>query len=92
MKKIEATMIKRLMRINSTPLVSFSLEHSLFSLFSHTIAHLKHSWSTLALEKGRQRKVKKAKESKGQARKIWIKQLQQEYVQVIGCMCEFLAG
>jgi len=43
--------------------VGFSLELSLYSL-SHTLAHLEHSWSTLALGKGRQGKGKKEKGKK----------------------------
>jgi len=43
MKKIEASMIKRLMRISSQPFSTFSLELSL----SHTLGHLEFSWSTL---------------------------------------------
>ena len=74
--KREASLLKIIMRISSEPFVSFILELSLFSLFSNIVAHLENSWSTLALEKGRQRKDKKEKERKYQARKSWIKQLQ----------------
>lgn len=34
----------------------------------------------------------KAKENKVQERKIWIKYFKWEYLQVTGCMCDFLAG
>lgn len=37
-------------------------------------------------------KQKKDKESKDQSRKSWIKQLQQEYLQVISCIYVFLVG
>ena len=60
-KKIEASMIKRLLRISSHNFFSSSLE---LSLFSHTLAHLEHSWSTLALEKGKQKEEKERKEKK----------------------------
>ena len=38
---------------------------SLFSLLHHTLRHLEHSSSTLALEEGKQRKDKEGKGSKG---------------------------
>ena len=36
--------------------------------------------------------TRKVKESKDQTRKSWIKQLQQEYLQVTFCMCDFIAS
>ena len=81
--------MKRLLRISSQPFVYFSLE---LSLFSHNIAHLEHSWSTLELEKGRKRKDNKTKGRKNQARKSWIKRLQQDYLQVSSFMYDLLAS
>jgi len=46
-------------------------------------------WGTLALEKGR---TSKANGSKYQARKIWIKQLQQDNLQVSSYMYDFPAS
>ena len=43
-------------------------------------------------EKTSAKRRRKVKETKDQARKIWIKQLQQEYLQVTSCMYDFLAG
>jgi len=40
MKKIEASMIKRLLRINSKPFFIFSLAFSLLLSLSHTLVHL----------------------------------------------------
>jgi len=68
MKKIEASMIKRLMRISSQ-LLSVLAWSPIFYSLSHTLAHLDFSWSTLEalwhtldLEqegKGRARKCKR---------------------------------
>ena len=55
LKKLEASLIKRPMRISSQLFVIFSLVLSLYSL-SHTLAHLDFSWSTLELDQGKQRK------------------------------------
>ena len=44
------------------------------------------------MDKGRKRKNKKAKESKDQGRKEMIKRLQQDYLQVLSCMYDFLAS
>ena len=74
---------KMLVRIHSQPSVSFSFENS---LFSHPIEHLEHSWSTLTLAKERKGRQRNHKESNGHARKIWIKQLQQEYLRAISCV------
>lgn len=41
--------------------MSTILELSLYSL-SHNLAHLEHSWNTLALDKGRKRENEKVKE------------------------------
>ncbi len=63
----------------------------LFSLLSHTLAHLENSWSTLALENGMERKDKKEKERKDQERKIQIKWIQHDYLQLSSFMYGFLA-
>ena len=48
MKKIEASLIKRLMRINGEDFVSLALELSHYSLsLSHTLGDLEFSWNTL---------------------------------------------
>ena len=44
------------------------------------------------MEQGRKSKQRERKESKDQGRKIRIKQLQQEYLQVTFCMCDFLVS
>jgi len=70
-------MIKRLMRISSKPFDNFGLDLSLYSI-SHTLAHLEHSWRTLELEKGKQRKDKEVKGRKYQERKSRIRWLQRD--------------
>ena len=66
---------------------------SLYSLsLSHTLINLEHFLNTLAMERGRQRKFKKENGTKDQARKSWIKRLQQYYLQVLSCMYGFLAS
>ena len=42
--------------------------------------------------KKRKSKHKKAKENKDQVSETWIKKIQREYLQVTGCMYDFLAG
>ena len=60
---------------------------SLFSLsLSLTFGHVEYSWSNLVwIKEGKERKGKGRKKSK-------INQLQQEYLRVTFCMCDFLAG
>jgi len=75
-KKNEASLIKRLLRINSQPFVSSYLEISLYSL------SLSHSWTLIVfLEQFNigSRKEKKEKGQKEQARKNRIKWLQWDY-------------
>jgi len=61
MKKIEASLIRRLLRISGQDLVSLALDLSHYSLsLSHTLGHLVFSWSTLALEQ--ERKIRKDEE------------------------------
>ena len=70
MKKIEASFIKRFMRISWYLLSVLSfvylvLELSNYSLsLSHTLGHLEFSWSILDLEQGRKNQAKERKESK----------------------------
>jgi len=66
MKKIEASLIKRLLRISSQFFVNSVLELSHYPL-SHTLGHLEFSWRILALEQGSE---KKAKEGQGKERKV----------------------
>ena len=48
MKKIEASLIKRILRMSSQNFVSSVLELSLYYLpLSYTLGHLEFSWSTL---------------------------------------------
>ena len=44
------------------------------------------------MEKGRQRKEKQSKGRREQSKKIWLKQLQREYLQVSSCIYDFLAS
>ena len=68
MKKIEASLIKRLMRISGQDLVSSVLELSHYSLsLSHTLGHLEFSWRTLALEQDKQRRQGEARIKQGKA-------------------------
>ena len=80
MKKIEASIIKRILRINS----------QFFSVWLWNWFHKEKSTKRRTqAKKGRQRKDK---ESKGQARKSQIKQLQWDYLRVSSCMYDFLAS
>jgi len=81
MKKLEESMTKIHHSINFGPFVSSVLE--LVSKRRRT-----------PREEGKQAskgRIRKAKESKDQARKVWIKQLQWEYLQITGCIYDFLA-
>ena len=83
MKKIKASIIKRLLRISCYLfLVQFWSSLSILSYFLHF-------WSTLALEKGRKRKDN---EIKGQERKVGSSNFNIRILQVTCCMCNFLAG
>ena len=92
MNKLEASMIKRLMRFNS----------HLFSTFFQFgfVVSWREEKSTKRRKQARKQrkeneskdKQRKDKESKGQARKSLIMQFQQEYLQVTCCMCDFLVG
>ena len=69
-KKMEASLIKRLMRISSWLLISSFLELSHYSV-SLTLIHLEFSWSILDFKRGRE---KQAKEGQGKGRKEKMKQ------------------
>ena len=72
-------------------LVNSVLDLSHYSLsLSLTLRHLEFCWSTLALEQRRKRRQRERKESKDHTSKSKIKQLQQQYLQVTYCRCDFL--
>ena len=74
-------------------LLSVQVWSSLIILsLSLTLGHLEFSWSTLALDQRRKRRKRERKESKDQGKESRIKQLQQEHLWVIFCICDFLAG
>ena len=88
MKKIEASLIKRLSRISGKDLVSLDLKLSHYSLslsYSLTLRFFLEHFGIGA------RKAKKARGSKDQVGKGRIKWLQQGLLQVSTCMCIFLA-
>ena len=65
MKKIQASVIKGLMKISSQTFNSFILELSSILSLSHTLSHLEYSWITLAyiiFGERRQRRKENARE------------------------------
>ena len=68
MKKIEASLLKRLLRISSWLFVSFSLELSLILAPSHNLGHLEFTWRILALDQGRKIRHEEAKIKDGKER------------------------
>lgn len=51
-----------------------------FLSLSLTLGHLEFSWSTLALDQGKESKQRERKERKDQGKESRIKQLQREYL------------
>jgi len=72
--------------------ISFASSILELSILSHTLAHLENFWSTLALDKGRKRKEKKAKGNKDQDRNGWNKWLQLDYLHVLSCTYDFVTS
>ena len=89
MKKIQASLIKMLMRISSQLFVSSILELSLYSL-SHNIAHLEfleHCWRTLGILWIWSRRKRKSKKAQGN---IGINNYNEFFLQVMSCMHDFI--